>query len=240
MRLPNGYGSVFKLSGKRRKPWAVRVLTGYNLNGSGIYKYIGYFKTKSEGLNCLADYHNDIEFYNKTTLEQIYINWSKVRFNKISAKTISMYEYAWTYLGKIKDMDIQDIRKAHLQDILQENETKSRSTHKQIKSLAVQLFKEALENGLVKQNYAEFMEAEGIAPEQKEIFTDAEIYTMLNNLDIPNIDIALILIFTGYRNGELCNLTKFNVDLKSRVLRGGNKTEAGKNKIVAYTIISIP
>lgn len=25
MRLPNGYGSVHKLSGKRRKPWRVRI-----------------------------------------------------------------------------------------------------------------------------------------------------------------------------------------------------------------------
>ncbi len=25
MKLPNGYGSVVKLKGKRRKPWAVRI-----------------------------------------------------------------------------------------------------------------------------------------------------------------------------------------------------------------------
>lgn len=25
MKMPNGYGSVVKLSGKRRKPWAVRI-----------------------------------------------------------------------------------------------------------------------------------------------------------------------------------------------------------------------
>ena len=25
MKMPNGYGSVIKLTGKRRKPWAVRI-----------------------------------------------------------------------------------------------------------------------------------------------------------------------------------------------------------------------
>ena len=25
MKMPNGYGSVIKLSGKRRKPWAIRI-----------------------------------------------------------------------------------------------------------------------------------------------------------------------------------------------------------------------
>ena len=32
MRLPNGYGSVYKLSGKRRKPWAARVTTGWTFD----------------------------------------------------------------------------------------------------------------------------------------------------------------------------------------------------------------
>lgn len=31
MKLPNGYGSVVKLSGKRRKPWMVRKTTGYRI-----------------------------------------------------------------------------------------------------------------------------------------------------------------------------------------------------------------
>ena len=48
MRNPNGYGSIIKLSGKRRKPFAVRVTIGWNNNGKQIYKYIGYYKTKQE------------------------------------------------------------------------------------------------------------------------------------------------------------------------------------------------
>lgn len=32
MKLPNGYGSVVKLSGKRRKPWMVRKTTGQILS----------------------------------------------------------------------------------------------------------------------------------------------------------------------------------------------------------------
>ena len=32
MKLPNGYGSVVKLSGKRRKPWMVRKTTGYRID----------------------------------------------------------------------------------------------------------------------------------------------------------------------------------------------------------------
>ena len=31
MRLPNGYGSISKLSGKRRKPWIVRITDGFDI-----------------------------------------------------------------------------------------------------------------------------------------------------------------------------------------------------------------
>ena len=232
MRLPNGYGSVFKLSGNRRKSWAVRIVIGYNDKGSALYKYLGYYKTKKEGLQCLSDYHNNSEFYNKTTLGEIYKKWSEIRYSKVTTKTMKMYQFAWSYLEKLEDKDIQDIKKIHLQNILEANADKSRSAHKQIKSLAVQLFDYAMENDLVKRNYAEFMEVKDEVKKEKEIFTDMEIAKMWDNIDVPNMDIVLILIYTGYRIGELCNLTKFNVDLKNKVLRGGNKTEAGQNKIV--------
>lgn len=32
MKLPNGYGSVTKMSGKRRNPWVVRKTDGYTLD----------------------------------------------------------------------------------------------------------------------------------------------------------------------------------------------------------------
>ena len=31
MRLPNGYGTVYKLSGKRRNPWIARVTKGWTI-----------------------------------------------------------------------------------------------------------------------------------------------------------------------------------------------------------------
>ena len=42
MRNPNGYGSVFKLSGNRRKPFAVRITKGWTDEGKRIYKYLSY------------------------------------------------------------------------------------------------------------------------------------------------------------------------------------------------------
>lgn len=44
MKLPNNFGSIIKLPGRRRKPWAVRK----KINGK--YKYLGYFVSYEEAL----------------------------------------------------------------------------------------------------------------------------------------------------------------------------------------------
>lgn len=48
MRLPNGYGSVYKLEGNRRRPWVVKKSI------EGKQKALGYFATPEEALSFLV------------------------------------------------------------------------------------------------------------------------------------------------------------------------------------------
>ena len=48
MKNPNRYGSVSKLSGKRRRPFIVRITTGFDINGRQIMKVLGYYHTQAE------------------------------------------------------------------------------------------------------------------------------------------------------------------------------------------------
>ena len=61
MRAPNGYGSGYKLKGKRRAPWVARVQIGTKIGDNGkkqpVYNYLGYFPTQREAKECLADYN---------------------------------------------------------------------------------------------------------------------------------------------------------------------------------------
>ena len=59
MKNPNGYGSVVKLSGNRRKPFTARKTTGWNDKGHPIYLTIGYYATRQEGLIALAEYNRN-------------------------------------------------------------------------------------------------------------------------------------------------------------------------------------
>lgn len=64
LRNANGWGSVSKLSGKRRNPYMVRGETYYEVDmTSGKLKekrqIIGYASTREEGLKMLANYTNN-------------------------------------------------------------------------------------------------------------------------------------------------------------------------------------
>lgn len=233
MKNPNGFGSVYKLSGKRRKPWIARKTIGWDENGKQIYFTIGYFEKRVDALNALSEYNkNPFVTKHDITLNELYEEWSSVKFNKISDKTINTYSTAWNHLSKIGDMPFREIRTNHMQSII-DNMELSRSSMQKVKVLAGLLFKYALENDIVSKNYAEFIELPKKEKKEREIFSDMEIKKLHEIADFtPWVDTVLILIYTGMRISEMLELTKFNVDIDNMIITGGVKTDAGKNRII--------
>ena len=56
MRRGNGDGSIFKLGGKRRRPYAVRVTIGWTDDGKQKYKYLSYHENKTDAKAALREY----------------------------------------------------------------------------------------------------------------------------------------------------------------------------------------
>lgn len=54
MRKPNGYGSIKKLSGKRRRPYV------FLISAEGKQKPLAYFATQTEAEIYAADYNKNI------------------------------------------------------------------------------------------------------------------------------------------------------------------------------------
>ena len=100
MKMPNGYGSVTKLSGNRRKPWIVRISEKTTFdrdnNKAKIKRSIlGYYATRKEALQALADYNESP--YNLTgdkTFLEIYYIWKKKNYDSLSESTQSVREAA--------------------------------------------------------------------------------------------------------------------------------------------------
>lgn len=238
MKHPNGYGSIFKLSGKRRKPFAVRVTAGWEIkNGEAKqkYKYLGYYESRPEAMIALAEYNKDpYDIDNKKiTFSEVFELWKKEKYPKMSESNIRGYNAAYSLSASLHNVAFKDIRKVHMQSIMDVTD-KSPSTLKRIKTFYSQLYKFAIENDITEKNYSTYVEVpKRETGSKKEPFSAAEIKKLWNNLHVTeNTDMALIMIYTGLRPSELIAIENKNIFLDKRYMIGGTKTDAGKDRII--------
>lgn len=235
LKNPNGYGSVCKLPGKRRKPFAVIVTTGWNDEGKQRREYLGYYKSRREAMVALADYNNNPYDLSagKLTFKEVYERLIKERFPKISKSNQLGYEMAFRRSEPLHDMKFNEVRKAHLQSVI-DNCDKSWGTKKKIKVLFNQMYKHALENDLTHKDYARFVELpKNDTKNSRKPFTLDEINILWENINrFDDIDSVLIMIYTGLRPGELVEVKNKSIQLDERYFRGGFKTEAGTNRVI--------
>ena len=234
IKHPNGYGSIYKLSGKRRKPFAVRVTTGWDKEGKQIRKVIGYYTTKQEAMIALADFNkNPYSLESTVTFKELYEKYSFEKFPKISKSNVNGYIAAFNTSEMLHNIKFAEIRKAHMQAVI-DNCGKGYGTLRKIKVLYNQLFKFALENDIVDKDYSEFVDI-GKNPNDTDrtVFSQEEINSLWENVNrMEYVDCILILIYTGLRISELLEIENKNVFLDKNYMIGGNKTDAGKDRVI--------
>lgn len=240
MKLPNGYGSVYKLSGKRRKPWAAVATHGWT-EGKQNRIIIGYFEDRASALKALGGLTGKITPKINITLKQLYEEWLQRReamFNneKLSKQALDCNKASWLKFKEIENIKVKDIRTGQLQKVL-DNCAQSKSSLQKIVSLASMLWEYAQENDIVEKNYADFLTIPQREEKEKKGFTTLQLSTLEKAAKnkVEWADTILILCYTGFRINELLNLTPFNVTYQKRKivgLTGGLKTAAGKDRYV--------
>jgi integrase len=235
MKNPNGYGSVFKLGGNRRRPWCARITIGWTDDGKQKYKNIGYYEERSDALIALAKYNDDPYDLdaNKITFAEIYEKWSEEKFPKISQSNIRGYRTSFNKCSRLHDMKFRQIKKIHMQKVITENEHLSFQVRSKIKTLFSQLYQFGLENDIVEKDYSQFVDAGEMTTKIiRTPFSDDEIELLWGNLDTPYVDTILIMIYTGMRVGELLEIRCDDIDIDSCIMIGGIKTAASKNRTI--------
>ena len=237
IRLPNGYGSVYKLPGNRRRPWIARKTIGWTEEGRQLYYTVGYFATKTAALEALAEYNkNPIGEARDTTLGEIYEKWSEKEYETLSRSTANGYRAVWKRLSALAKEPIRYLKTSHLQDVIDEmiKEGVSRSTLEKAKTLAGILFEIAVNDDIIKTNYARAIKLPKARKAKKETFTDLEIRKIEQLAASGDVwaGTIMILIYTGMRVGEMVQLTRFNVDIDRWIITGGIKTDAGRDRVV--------
>lgn len=236
MRNENGFGSIVcldKTGKKRRKPWAVRITTGWK-DGKQQRKYVGYYRTQTEALVALAEYHKngvDVDL-SKLTLKEIWDRWLvKTEKKNLSESAMKTHRAAYKNLGKLLNLPIKDIKTAHLQAWMDSLDVKP-GTKGKFKSTVSQLFEYALQNDIVTKNYAKFIEITEKVEKTGAVFTADEIKLLWDNQDNDTVQQILILIYTGMRIGEMLAVNREHINFEEGYITGGNKTEAGKDRVI--------
>lgn len=261
MKLPNGYGSVTKLSGNRRKPYLARVTLGWitdEQTGKTVQNRVplGTFKTKKEALQALAEYGaNPYDIQNAAmTLAELYDKWTAAYFPTLeSESSCRTIKSAWSYCHAIAGMRVKDLRARHIKGIMEdgyiipsrgankgEKVLASAGTKSRIKSMFNLMLDYALEYELVDKNYARTFElSDDIIKEKEEakrghiIFQDSEMQTLWDNVGkFRFVDWVLIQCYMGWRPQELAILELEDVHLDERYIVGGMKTQAGRHRMV--------
>lgn len=234
MKNENGSGTVYKLKGKRRKPWVARITTGYSLDGKQLRKTIGTFATKREAQEYLLKYNKNPLLFNKITFGEVKDMWwaeYEKKVKKITSKNMT------SQLKKLRDLEkipIADINLMILQKICKEN--KAVSTTKAVLNM---IFEYALKYDFITVNKCKFLEITEVSnPVKRKIFTQEEIQELFKRVKITKraeqkiIVITLILIYTGMRIGELLQLKNEDIDLENNVIYiKESKTKAGIRQI---------
>lgn len=245
-RLPNGFGSIKKLSGNRSRPYAAyppATLHSEQHRTSSGASAIGYYKDWYSAYDALSKFHGspyDIQARN-LTFAQVYERFHREKF-ETGRKTLSIsskyaYETAFKNCTDLHHLRFFDIRKQEMQNIL-DNCTLGYSSICNLKKLFCQMYRFAMENDIVEKNYSQFVSIHQEDDNEKgEPFSPEELAVLWENSQDKVVRMILIMIYTGFRI-KAFETIEINTDLN--YFRGGVKTAAGKGRIVPIHTAILP
>lgn len=244
MRNENGFGSITcldKTGKKRRKPWAVRITTGWE-DGKQVRKYLGFYRTKKEALVALGEYHKgglNLDM-SGLSLNEVFDLWfEQPQLKELSEGAKRAYMMVRKRFGKLGELPMKDIKAKHLQDWMGKMDVKP-STKSKMKSVLNQVYNFAIANDIVQKNYTTILKPGKSNGKVGEIFSDEEIKLLWEHKDNEFARQILIMIYTGMRIGELLKVKREDIYFDENYIIGGSKTEAGIDRIIPLHRIIIP
>ena len=255
IKRENGTGSVYKRKDLKRRPWVavapaelIRDDDARKVNAKQMI--IGHYATAQEAKDALDEYRRNPTTKYNITLAELREEWMPIWYSGKSSKLCAGYDSSWKHLSPLYDKKMREIRTAEMQSIidgLQKERTVRRynrditvpamtySGLSKIKILLGLLYNYAMQNDIVSKNYAQFLILPKNIKSAKDCFNDLELEKIRKAVGtIPYADWILVMIYTGFRISEFLGLTPASVREVDgiKVLIGGMKTEAGKNRTV--------
>lgn len=235
MKLPNGFGTVYKLQGNRRRPYVAKKSV------QGKQKALGYFETFEDAMAYLVDYNrrSTLMIPSKITFREIYALWKAKHFPQLRSESARIgYSNSYRHCLRLHSMIFVDIRLTHLDAVIDDVRATGcgYSTQKKVRCLLEQLYKYGIKYDIVTRDYARYIDID--KPKKihiKKPFTVRQRNTLWRGVDDMPWEVrnVLMLMYTGCRIGEYRHIQKKDVKLRRRyIVIRHSKTDAGAGRLI--------
>lgn len=235
-RRARGAGTVYRLSGKRAKPYYA------SYQGKSTGKLYATKREAEEALDAMrAATHPEFFSY---TLEDCYHAWAKTAYRDMSRSSRRGYQLAWKHVPEpLRQKTARDVRTDDFQGVIDEMQGSglSDSSANHVKFLYSKLCQWMTQRDLIDKNYAQFIRVQPTGKRPIEPFAAEEVAKIgelakgePDERMVQTAMLTMIFLFTGMRISELFGLRRENICLDSAVpyFRGGVKTAAGRDRII--------
>ena len=222
LKLPNGFGSITKKSGNRRRPYEIRKFI------DGRQKVIGYEVSYESALAFLCEYNKNPLLFSPSeiTFDELFCLVKTYLYPRIKERTQSGYNSAYKHLNRLYDKQFAKIRIGDLQASIRDihDSGAGYSTQKKARQVLHHMYSYAVKYEII--------------PPERDIskYIDIDKDKKVYKKTIFNTSMML-----GTRPSEFLAIEKTDVKLRQRYLIiRESKTEAGRNRIIPLHKQTLP
>lgn len=169
----------------------------------------------------------------KLTFSEVYeqfMAWKFAEGTNYSKATKSNYSASYSYCTSLYDRPFEDLKATDLQEFIDSQKGLKKGSLRVILVLLNQMYKYAIYAEIVSENKSKYVRInKEDDTEHGTAFSEQELKILWKNSADIDVQLILIMCYSGWRIGELENL---EVNLDERYFKGGSKTKAGKDRIV--------
>lgn len=242
LRLPNGFGSITKKSGRRRRPFEIRKFV------DGRQKVIGYEATYESALAFLCEYNKNPLLFSPSeiTFSELFTLVKAYLYPRIKPHTQQSYTAAYNHLKRLYEKQFAKIRIGDLQSAIRDihDNGVGYSTQKKARQVLHHMYSYAVKYEIIPpekdiSRYVDIDKDKKIY--KKTIFNTRQIYKLFRASDNRYAKMILMHMMLGTRPSEFLAIEKTDVKLRQRYLIiRESKTEAGRNRIIPLHKQTLP
>ena len=243
LKLPNGFGSITKKSGRRRRPYEIRKFI------DGRQKVIGYEASYESALAFLCEYNKNPLLFSPSeiTFSELFTLVKAYLYPRIKPHTQQSYTASYNHLKRLYDKQFAKIRIGDLQSAIRDihDNGAGYSTQKKARQVLRHMYTYAVKYEIIppEKDISRYIDIDKDKKVYKKtIFNTRQIYKLFRATDEHRYaKMILMHMMLGTRPSEFLAIEKTDVKLRQRYLIiRESKTEAGRNRFIPLHKQTLP